>query len=44
MSIKARASLLDTYRNGKIRQSRGAVFVEIMKKYAESKEIELGLH
>ncbi len=36
------SSVKETANAGKIRESRGALFVEIIKKYAESKGIELG--
>lgn len=36
------ASVKETYRAGKIKQSRGALFVEIIKKYAITHNIKLG--
>ena len=36
------ANVKDSARSGKIRQSRGALFVDIIKKYAQEKNIDLG--
>lgn len=36
------ASIKETWREGKIKQSRGALFVAIMKNYAQNRDIELG--
>jgi hypothetical protein len=36
-----RSSIRETYRNRKVRQSRGAIFVSVVKKYCEGKGIEL---
>ena len=36
------ASVKDVAQSGKIRQSRGALFVEIIKKYAQDRDIDLG--
>ena len=36
------ASIKETWKEGKIKQSRGALFVNIIKNYAQSRSIELG--